>query len=348
VKKHYRPFLGALAVAAAALTPLATAAAAQPATAPAELTRVTLSSLTDDTGMPLWLAEQLGFFEQNGLDVEIVYSANGAAALPAGLAGDWQAGWIGAPPALTGWDKWGLISFPHIQEARNLKLMMRNDALEGRSPAEVLRNEKIGTGANSTFQNLLFACAAHFGVDPGELEIVPLDPPQVRQALAAGEIAAGTTSASGDFQLVQDTENYTKVCDGEMAGASFISVYMVTPTFLEDDPEAAAAFVEAVYRANEYVNEHPDEAVEYMLEYNEEIGLDSTEESARYTLESRDWVSLDDAIGDMSDGTTEETLTQLSNFFVDVGVYSEMPDVSGLIEAGLPVLEAAQELRGSD
>lgn len=342
-----RYLVGAAVAVAAAVAPVVTTTAAPRSSEPVELTQVTLSSLTDDTGMPLWLAEELGYFEENGLDVEIVYSANGAAALPAGLAGDWDAGWIGAPPALTGWDKWGMISFPHIREARNLKLMMRNDALEGSSPEEVLRNERIGTGANSTFQNLLFECARHFGVEPSELEIVPLDPPQVRQALEAGEIAAGTTSAAGDYHLVTDEENYTMVCDGETAGADFISVYMVTPKFLEEQPEAAAAFVEAVYRANEFVAENPDEAVDYMLEFNEEIGLDSNEDSARYTLESRHWVTLDEAVEAMNDGTTETTLTNLAEFFVEVGVYSDLPDVPGLIEAGTPVVEAAADFRAN-
>lgn len=311
------------------------------------LTKITASSLTDDTAMPLWLADKLGYFEENGLDVEILYAASGAAALPSGLAGDWQAGWIGAPPALTGWDKWGLISFPHIKEERSLKLIMRNDALEGSSPAEVLRTMNVGTGANSTFQNLLFACAVHFGVQPEELTVVPLDPAQVRQALVANEIAAGTTAAAADYDLVQNTDEYTKVCDGEMAEASFISNYMVTPTLVEEQPEVAARYLDAVYRANEFINENPEEAIQYMVEFDTEVGLDTSEERAAYTMDSRDWVTLDEAISDMSDGTTEDTLSSLADFFIEVGVYSEKPDVPALVEAGLAVLESAQEYRDS-
>lgn len=312
-----------------------------------EVVKITASSLTDDTAMPLWLAEKLGYFEDNDLDVDIQYAASGAAALPAGVAGDWQAGWIGAPPALTGWEKWGLISFPHIKEDGNLKLIMRKDALEGSTPAEVLRTEKVGTGANSTFQNLLFECAEHFDVKAEELTVVPLDPPQVRQGLAAKEIAAGTTSAAADYDLLQDKAQYTKVCDGTMAGASFISNYMVTPEFLKDDPDAAARFVDAVYRANEYINDHPDKAVDHMVEFDKAVGLKTSDKRAAYTLKSRDWVTLDEAIKDMSNGTTEKTLNDLSTFFLEVGVYKDKPDVKKLTEEGLEVLESAKEYRDS-
>lgn len=344
-QQRWRRRAGVVAALAASLSMVAACGDSDSTSGSGGVTKITASSLTDDTAMPLWLAGKLGYFKDNDLDVKIQYAASGAAALPAGIAGDWQAGWIGAPPALTGWDKWGLISFPHIKEANNLKLLMRNDALEGSSPAEVLRTKKIGTGANSTFQELLFACATHFGVKPKELKIVPLDPPQVRQSLAAGEIAGGTTSAAADYDLVQDTTKYTKVCDGTMAGASFISNYMVTPKFVKADPDAAARYVDAVYQANEYINEHKDEAVKYMVEFDKSVGLDTDEARAAYTLKSRDWVTLDQAISDMSDGTTEKTLEELTDFFVEVGVYKEKPDVKALVKKGLEVLKSAKEYR---
>lgn len=78
-----------------------------------------------------------------------------------------------------------------------------------------------------------------------------------------------------------------------------------------------------------------------------EQGLDTNEERAAYTMESRNWVTLDEAISDMSDGTTEDTLSSLADFFIEVGVYSEKPDVPALVEAGLAVLESAKEYRDS-
>ena len=81
----------------------------------------------------------------------------------------------------------------------------------------MLKSKPIGTVPNSTWSQVLFACAKHFNVDPGQMKIVPLDPPVTRQALRSGEVASGTTDSSPDFDLVNDKANFEVVCDGRSA-----------------------------------------------------------------------------------------------------------------------------------
>src|SRR3982751_2536106 len=98
-----------------------------------------LISQSNEAGFPLWLARKLGYFSENGIDATIKYFPNGGAALASGAAGDWQGGWIGSPPAITGWAKFGLTPVgTMMKEDRNIKLLMRKDALKGSSPADVL------------------------------------------------------------------------------------------------------------------------------------------------------------------------------------------------------------------
>ena len=75
-----------------------------------------------------------------------------------------------------------------MKEDRNIKLVMRKEALKGSTPAEVLSSKPIGTVPNSTWSQVLFACAKHFNVEPGKMKIVPLDPPVTRQALQSGDV----------------------------------------------------------------------------------------------------------------------------------------------------------------
>ena len=104
--------------------------------------------------------------------------------------------------------------------------------------------------------------------DPTALEVVPLTPAVTLQSLQSGDLGAGTTAASSDIVLAKDPDNYTKVCDGKMAGANIIAPWIVTKTFWDDDPKAAAAFVEAAFRANEYINStDPAKVVEHVLAY---------------------------------------------------------------------------------
>lgn len=309
-------------------------------------TSIVLSSQPNEAGFPMWLANKLGYYTDRGLTVKIQYFPNGGAALASGAAGDWQAGWTGSPPAITGWAKFGLTTVgTMMKEDRNIKLVMRKDALKGSSPAAVLKTKPIGTVPNSTWSQVLFACAKHFGVDPNQMKVVPLDPPVTRQALQSGDVSSGTTDSSPDFDIVNDKEKFEVVCDGAIAKTSVIDPYIVTRKFAAEQPDAAARFVEASYRANEFIMANKDQALKYLLAYYKDVGIDGNEAKARYTLGLRDYQTLKQALSDMSDGTTANTLTKTAEVFVAGGAYDKVPDLAADIKAGLPILKAAAALR---
>jgi ABC-type nitrate/sulfonate/bicarbonate transport system substrate-binding protein len=305
-----------------------------------------LISQSNEAGFPLWLAKKLGYFSENGIDATIKYFPNGGAALASGAAGDWQGGWIGSPPAITGWAKFGLTPVgTMMKEDRNIKLIMRKDALKGSTPAAVLTSKPIGSVPNSTWSQVLFACAKHFKVDPAKMKVVPLDPPVTRQSLRSGEVASGTTDSSPDMDLVNDKANYEVVCDGAVAGTSVIDPWIVTKKFATENPAAAARFVEAGFRANELIMKDREKAVAYLLEFYKDVGIDGNEAKARYTLGYRDYQTLDQALADARSGASEKALTETAQVFVAGGAYDKVPDLAGAMKAGLPILEAAKKLR---
>jgi ABC-type nitrate/sulfonate/bicarbonate transport system substrate-binding protein len=342
MKIERRVFAAALAIAAAAML-------AQPSTVQAQATptvHMIAISQANEGGFPLWLAKKLGYFPENGLDVPIKYFPNGGAALASGAANDWQGGWIGSPPSITGWAKFGLIPIgTMMKEDRNIKLIMRNDALKGSSPAQVLATKPIGSVPNSTWAQVLFACAKHFNVDPMKMKVVPLDPPVTRQSLRSGEVASGMTDSSPDIDLVNDKANFEVVCDGKIAGTSVIDPWVVTKKFASENPAAAARFAEAAFRADEAIMKDREQAVKWLLEYYKDAGIDGNEAKARYTLGYRDYQTLDQALADMRSGATERALTETAQVFVAGGAYDKVPDLNGAVKAGLPILEAAKKLR---
>jgi ABC-type taurine transport system substrate-binding protein len=232
-----------------------------------------------------------------------------------------------------------------MKEDRNIKLIMRKDALKGSSPRDVLQGKPIGTVPNSTWSQVLFACAKHFGADPGKMKIVPLEPPVTRQSLRSGDVASGTTDSSPDFDLVNDKANFEVVCDGAIAGTSVIDPYIVTRRFAIEHPDTAAKFINAVYKANEVIRADRDRAVAYLLEYYKDIGIEGSEAKARYTLGYRDFLTLDQALADMKSGATQKALTSTAEVFVAGGAYDKVPDLASAVKAGLPILEAAKALR---
>ena len=305
-----------------------------------------LISQANEAGFPMWLAKKLNYFADNGIDAKIQYFPNGGAALASGAAGDWQGGWIGSPPAITGWAKFGLIpAGTMMKEDRNIKLIMRKDALKGSSPKEVLMSKPIGSVPNSTWSQVLFACAKHFGANPDKMKVVPLAPPVTRQSLRSGEVASGTTDSSPDYDLVMDKANFEVVCDGAVAKSSVIDPYVVTTRFAKEQPDAAAKFIEAAFRANELIMSDREKAVKYLLEFYKDVGIDGDETKARYTLDYRDYQTLDQALADMKSGASEKALTETAQVFVAGGAYDKVPDLKAAIKSGLPIVEAARKLR---
>jgi len=311
------------------------------------ITHITIASQTNPTGFSPWLAEELGYFKEAGLDVEIQYAENGGALLASGAAGDWQAGWIGAPPLLTGYDSWGLIpAGTMLTENANIILFMDSDILEGSTPAEALAETPVGVVANSVSAQLLFACAESMGVDASEIETVPLDPAAIVNGMLNDDIDAGVAFAAGDWPLVQEPDKYAQVCNGDDAGTELIDPFMVTPSFWSSNPEAAAAYLDAVYRANEYILEAPeDELNSYLMGFLDSIGADFPQEVAEYSLSVKKYFTLDQALEQMKSGEFADALAATAQFLYDAGVYDEMPDVEGMTKQGIEVLEAAAAAR---
>lgn len=310
-------------------------------------TRITLASQSNPTGFSQWLAKELGYFDEANLDVQIQYAESGAALLASGAAGDWQAGWIGGPPMLTGYDTWGLIpTGTMLTENQNIILFMDQDALNGATPAQALATTPVGVVANSVSAQLLYACAEQLGVAATDVEIVPLDPPAIVNGMLNNDINAGVAFSVFNWPLVQQSEKYVQVCNGDDAGIVLVDPYMVTPRFWNENPEAAAVFVEAAYRANEYILETPiEEVLPHMMAYLNSIGADVSEEAAEYSLSVRTYLTLDEALDQMRDGEFADSLRKTAEFLVAAGVYDEVTDIDDMTAQGVEVLEAAAALR---
>ena len=88
-----------------------------------------------------------------------------------------------------------------------------------------------------------------------------------------------------------------------------------------------------------------EKAVACLLEFYKDVGIDGNEAKARYTLGYRDYQTLDQALADMRSGASEKALTETAQVFVAGGAYDKVPDLTGAMKAGLPILEAAKKLR---
>jgi ABC-type nitrate/sulfonate/bicarbonate transport system substrate-binding protein len=307
-------------------------------------TDITLVAQPNGASLPLVVADKEGFFKAAGLNVTIKYYATGPSSLADGAKGTWQAGWLGAPPALTGMNQFGLVPLGlMIQEDSNHIMFMSKKVLQGSTPAQVLKSHPVATVQNSLGEQVMDACAQHFGVDPNQLKLVNLDPGGVVQALQAGRVQVADAWAPPDYPLINDP-NYEPVCTGKIANTAVVDPFVVTPSFAKDNPDAAARYAAAVYAADEFINNNNTAAVDDMMGLYKANGITSGRDVAAYEVKIRQWYTLQQAVDGIQSGTTAKALKASAQFFVDKGVYDQAPPIDNLLQQGLAILKKAQSI----
>lgn len=306
---------------------------------------ITVVAQPNGASLPLVVADKHGFFKAAGLDVTIKYYSTGPSSLADGANGTWQAGWEGAPPALTGMNQFGLIPLGlMIQEDENHIMFMSKKALEGSTPAQVLKTSPVATVQNSLGEQVMGACARKLGVDPAQLKLVNLDPGGVVQALQSGRVQVSDAWAPPDYPLINDP-NYVQVCNGKMAGTAVVDPFVVTPKFAQSNPKGAAAFAAAVYAADEFINKNNGAAVDDMMALYQANGIKSGRDVAAYEVGIRQWYTLQQAMDGIESGKTAGALKASAQFFVDKGVYDQVPPVDDLLKKGLAILKKAKDVK---
>ncbi len=259
---HRREFLAtsAAAIAAAALPSLASAQTI-------EKKKVTIAVGGKNLlyYLPLTIAEQLKYFGAEGLDVEIVDFAGGAKALQAVVGG--------SADVVSG-------AFEHTLNMQAKGQPMRAFVLQGRAPQIVLaistrtmpefksvadlKGRKIGVTAPGSSTNIMANFVlAKAGLKPTDVSYVGVGASQgAVAAMRAGQIDAISNldpvitilSRAGDIKIVSDTRDPAeseRVFGGPMpAGCLYAPV-----AFLEKNPNAAQALVNAMVRANKWIQQ---------------------------------------------------------------------------------------------
>ena len=215
--------------------------------------------------LPLTIAEQLKYFEAEGLDAKIVDFAGGSRALQAVVGG--------SADVVSG-------AFEHTLNMQFKGQPMRAFVLQGRAPQIVLavsnktmpnfksvadlKGKKIGVTAPGSSTNVMANFVlAKAGLKPTDVSIVGVGASQgAVAAMRAGQIDAISNldpvitilQRGGDIKIVSDTRDLAeanRVFGGPMPAGC---LYAPTP-FLEKNPNVAQALVNAMVRANKWIQQ---------------------------------------------------------------------------------------------
>lgn len=213
--------------------------------------------------LPLTVAEQLGYFKAEGLDLTIVDFAGGARALQAVIGG--------SADVVSG-------AFEHTVNMQSKGQFMRAFALQGLAPQIVLgvnpktmpnfktiaelKGRKIGVTAPGSSTNVMVNfLLAKAGLKPSDVSIVGVGASQgAVAAMTSGQIDAISNldpvitllTRGGNLRIVSDTRD-PREAERVFGGPMPAGCLYAPQTFLDRHPNTAQAMANAIVRANKWI-----------------------------------------------------------------------------------------------
>ena len=230
---------------------------------------------TNHTG--LYVAQALGYYADEGLEVTLVQPPDGDAdALVAtdnaqfGMAfQDIMAGYLGSSDPLP------VTAVAAVIQHNTSGIMSREG--EGVESAAGMAGKRYGTWDTPIERAIIENIVAADGGDASTVEFVPANSSDEVSGLRTDQFDTVWVYAAWALQnaYVQGYPvDYFAIADINPVFDYYTPVIIANDTFLAEEPEQARAFLRATAKGYEYAAEHPEEAVKILTEAAPEIDYD--------------------------------------------------------------------------
>lgn len=230
-----------------------------------ELKKVKVAEVTHSIFYaPQYLAHSLGYFKDEGLDVEIILTSGADAVAAAVMSGDVQIGFCGSEQTIYIYNRGAkdyLVNFSALTKKDGSFLLARekNDHfnIEDLKGSHIIAGRKGGMPA-MTLQWVL----NQNGI---QTEDVNFDT-SIAFAAMSGAFIGGTGDYVSLFEptalsLEQENKGYVVASLGELGGTVPYTAYNAKKSYIEENKDVIEGFTKAIDRALEYVKTHSEEEI---------------------------------------------------------------------------------------
>ena len=253
---------------------------------------------------PQYAAIELGYFEDEGLEVELV-NANGADKVMAALlSGDAQVGLMGPEASIyvyNGGQENYAINFAQLTKRDGSFIVGREkidnftlDMLKGKS---ILGGRKGGV-PEMTLEYTLKQAGLLVGQD--DSTVLANDGVLVRTDIQFAAMAGAFTSGEGDYTTLfeptataieKEGKGYVLASVGELSGEVPYTAYSALKNYINDNEEIIEKFTRAITRGLEWVHSHTArEIAEVVSPHFTELSLDDLEVVMQRHIDIDAWV----------------------------------------------------------
>ena len=227
---------------------------------------------------PQYVAHGLGYFEEEGLDVEIVLTSGADNVMAAVLSGDADIGFSGSEATIyvyNGGEKDYVMTFAGLTQKDGSFLVSRDKY--DNFTLDDLRGKTVIGGRKGGMPEMTFEWALRqYGIDPdNDLTI------DTSVAFAAMEGAF--IGGNGDFVTLFEPNatsvekngfGYVVAYIGELGGEVPYTAYNARKSFIEENPDIIKKFTRAINKGLEYVDNHDaPEIAEIICKYFPDTNL---------------------------------------------------------------------------
>ncbi len=227
---------------------------------------------------PQYIAKGLGFFEEEGLDVEYILTPGADKVSAAVLSGDVQIGFSGSEACIyvyNAGEKDYLKTFAQLTQKDGSFLVSREKIDDFK--LEDLKGKSVIGGRKGGMPEMTFEWALRQnGIDP----VNDLD---IDTSIAFAAMQGAFMGGQGDFvtlfepnalQVEKQGFGYVVASIGELGGVVPYTSYSARISYIEKHPEVIEKFTRAIQKGLDYVHNHTDEEVaQAMLDFFPDTSL---------------------------------------------------------------------------
>lgn len=243
---------------------------------------------------PQYVAHALGYFKDEGLDVEIMLVPGADKVTAAVLSGDVQIGFCGSEATIyiyNGGEKDYLKTFAGLTKRDGSFLVSRekydNFTLNDLKGKYVIGGRKGGM-PEMTFEYTL-----------KENGINPKEDLTIDTSIAFASMGGAFIGGIGDFvtlfepnalQIESQEYGYVVASIGELGGVVPYTAYNAKKSFIENNPDTIKGFTNAIQKGLDYVHEHTDEEVaSVILSYFPDTSLNDLTKIVKRYRDNDSW-----------------------------------------------------------
>ena len=279
--------------------------------------RATTLGLCNEISM-FW-ARDKGIFAANGIEVELVRTQGGAGSLAAIIGGSADAAFTNAFSAVIAYDQgfpisWIATAYNTTEEPLPVASAVIAGAPTGIQGPQDLVRKRIGVNELGGVNQIVTSVwLRKNGVDPTEVNFVALPFPELVPAVVSGRLDAAqvplsmAARAGDDVVILEDPYR-------EGTGKVVFAGYVVTNDFLEENPEAARAFLASLDQANAELlaTEERFEVMAANCPVPANVLANNAEQEYKAPVDF-------------------ELMNKIASILVDEGILSEAPDLNDLV-----------------